>query len=198
MPRKAKPFTPVKPRATDSSMSLLNPKSVRAREYSQTQFGWDAQRRWIMNKYRMRKTRALKQLKNTSAFNLMTTEERDTETATVLASIADAMTKELNETYAEWKAKTGGLDLNDSSEEDSESNEEYEEWHGIDADPEMPDKADSGPHKQGNEVSIASDISRIWKRFEKKFHKTVELYSKIDAMKEEGDDEERDDGDEVE
>ena len=62
----------------------------------------------------------------------------------------------------------------------------------------MPDKADSGSHKQGNEVSIASDISWIWKRFEKKFHKTVELYSKIDAMKEEGDDEERDDGDEVE
>ena len=54
-----------------------------------------------MNKYRTRKTRALKQLKNTSAFNLMTTEEQDTETATVLASIADAMTKELNETYAE-------------------------------------------------------------------------------------------------
>ena len=100
-----------------------------------------------MNKYRTRKTRALKQLENTSAFNLMTTEERDAETATVLASIADAMIKELNETYAEWKAKTGGLDLNDSSEEDSESNEEYEEWHGIDADPEMPDKADSGPHK---------------------------------------------------
>ena len=133
------------------------------------------------------------QLKNTSAFNLMTTEERDTETATVLTSIADAMTKELDETYAEWKAKTGGLDLNDSLEKDSESNEEYEEWHGIDADPEMPDKADSGPHKQGNEVSIASDISRIWKRFEKKFHKTVELYSKIGAMEEEGDD-----GDEVE
>ena len=146
-----------------------------------------------MNKYRTRKTRALKQLENTSAFNLMTTEERDTETATVLASIADAMTKELDETYAECKAKTGGLDLNDSSEEDSESNEEYEEWHGIDADPEMPDKVDSGPHKQGNEVSIASDISRIWKRFEKKFHKTVELYSKIGAMEEEGDD-----GDEVE
>ena len=104
----------------------------------------------------------------------------------------------MNETYAEWKAKTGGLDLNDSSEEDSESNEEYEEWHGIDADPEMPDKADSGSHKQGNEVTITSDISWIWKRFEKKFHKTVELYSKIGAMKEEGDDEEGDDRDEVE
>src|SRR5436305_12196003 len=193
MPRNAKPFTTVKPHATDRSMSLLNPKSVRAREYSQTQFEWDAQRRRIMNKYRTRKTRALKQLKNTSAFNLMTTEERDTETATVLVYIADAMTKELDETYAEWKAKTGGLDLNDSSEEDSESNEEYEEWHGIDADLEMPDKADSGPHKQGNEVSIASDISWIWKRFEKKFHKTVEFYFKISAMKEEGDD-----GDEVE
>ena len=151
-----------------------------------------------MNKYRTRKMRALKQLENTSAFNLMTTEEQDTETATVLASIADAMTKELDETYAEWKAKTRGLDLNDSSEEDSESNEEYEEWHGIDADLEMPDKADSGPHKQGNEVSIASDISRIWKRFEKKFHKTVELYSKIGAMEEEGDDGEGDDRDEVE
>src|SRR3989440_9218034 len=147
MPQKAKPFTPIKPRATDSSMSSLNPKSVRAREYSQTQFEWDAQRRRTMNKYRTRKARALKQLKNTSAFNLMTTEERDTETATVLASIADAMTKELNETYAEWKAKTRGLDLNDSSEKDFELNEKYEEWHSIDADPEMPDKADSGSHK---------------------------------------------------
>src|SRR2546423_8434040 len=103
------------------------------------------------------------------------------------------MIKELDETYARWKAKNGGLDLNDSSEEDSKSNEEYEEWHSIDADLEMPDKVDSGSHKQGNEVSIASDISRIWKRFEKKFHKTVELYFKIGAMEEEGDN-----GDELE
>ena len=57
------------------------------------------------------------------------------------------MTKELNETYAEQKAKTRGLDLNDSSEKDFELNEKYEEWHSIDADPEMPDKADSGSHK---------------------------------------------------
>src|SRR5438270_13283292 len=118
MPQKAKPFTSVKLHTTDSSMSSLNSKSVRAREYSQTQFEWDAQRCRIMNKYRTRKMRALKQLENTSAFNLMTTEERDTETATVLTFITDAMIKELNETYAEWKAKTGGLDLNDSSAED--------------------------------------------------------------------------------
>ena len=147
MPQKAKPFTSVKPRTTDSSMSSLNSKSIRAREYSQTQFEWNAQCHWIMNKYRTRKMRALKQLKNTSAFNLMTTEEQDAETATVLAFIADAMIKELNETYAEWKAKTRGLDLNDSSEKDFELNEKYEEWHSINADPEMPDKADSGSHK---------------------------------------------------
>ena len=57
------------------------------------------------------------------------------------------MIKELNETYVEWKAKTRGLDLNDSLEKNSELNEKYEEWHGIDADSEMPDKADSGSHK---------------------------------------------------
>src|SRR5947199_66232 len=84
----------------------------------QTQIEWDAQSRLSISKYRTRKMRALKQLKNTSAFNLITIEEQDAETATVLASIADTMTKELNETYTEWKAKTGGLDLNDSSEED--------------------------------------------------------------------------------
>ena len=105
-----------------------------------------------------------------------------------MAFIADAMTKELNETYAEWKAKTRGLDLNDSSEKDFELNEKYEEWYSIDADPEMPDKADSGSYKQGNEVTIASDISQIWKRFEKKFHKMVEFYFKISTIEEEGDD----------
>jgi hypothetical protein len=52
-----------------------------------------------MNKYRTRRIRALKQLKNTSAYNLITTEEKDAGIATVLMFIADTMTRELNKSY---------------------------------------------------------------------------------------------------
>ena len=45
----------------------------------------------------------------------------------ITALIANAMIKELNETYTEWKVKTRGLDLNDSLEKNFKLNEKYKE-----------------------------------------------------------------------
>jgi len=144
-----------------------------------------------MNKYRTRRIRALKQLKNTSAYNLITTEEKDAGIATVLTFIADTMTRELNKSYIKWKVKIEGIDLNDSSEKDSELNEEYKERHDIDTDLEMLDKVNSGPYKQGNEINIALNISWIWKKFVNKFYKTVKFYFKVDTIKKARDNKEK-------
>ena len=147
-----------------------------------------------MNRYRTRKARALNKLEMTLAYQEMSSDEQEAETSKIMGSIVDAMTKELDESYAEWKERTGGIDPNDSSEEDSSSDStstEYEEWHEFDTETETSkttETVESRPHKHLDYETMAAGISKIWKKFEKKFEKTVNFYSKIGAMEEEEDD----------
>jgi hypothetical protein len=89
-----------------------------------------------MNKYRTRKTRGLDKLEKSPGYAKRSKEDQKVETEKFVKSIADALKKELDDTHAHWKDKTSGIDLNVSSEEDSsdesDSDEEYEEWHGFD------------------------------------------------------------------
>jgi hypothetical protein len=73
MPRKATEFSPVI--AHSNNALSFNEESVMAREYSQAQYRWDAQRRRIMNKHRTRKTRGLDKLEKSPAYVKMLPEE---------------------------------------------------------------------------------------------------------------------------
>ena len=188
MPCKAKAFSPVQTRANDALSA--NPESIRAREYAQAQYGWDVQYRRILNKHRTRKMRELDKMEKTLAYEKMSSEEQEAETVALLSSMAKAMQKELDESYAEWQEKTDGKDLNvgsrDEDSEQSDLKEEYEEWHGIGVEPntEIEGTVDVRLHQLSDHHDLAEGISKIWKRFEKKYQKTVDLYAKIGAIEE--------------
>ena len=189
MPRKATEFSPVIARSKNALSS--NEESVRAREYSQAQYGWDAQRRRIMNKHRTRKTRGLDKLEKSPAYVKMSPEEQKVETEKFVKSIAEALEKELDDCLAHWKEKTSGIGLNVSSEEestdDSDSDEEYEEWHGFDQDvpaQEKPKRETPSRKRKHMDDDMAAGISKIWKKYGKKYQRTVDYYSKIGEIEE--------------
>ena len=93
--------------------------------------------------------------------------------AKLLSSMAEALKRELDKNYTEWKDKTSRINLNVSSvdndsdeSEESEESEEYEEWYGFEPNAE---EVDTHSRKRKHHDAMAPGISRIWKKFEKKF-----------------------------
>lgn len=201
MPRKAKVFAPIKPRS--SAILSDNPDSIRAREYAQSQFGWDVQRRRIQSKYRARRSRALAKLEESLMYRQSVPQDQEKLAAELVESLDNSMDEELAMAHAEWLERTGQEPDDSSSAEESggaatkdSDEEEYEEWNGIDsAEPIAPKIGEKRKREDDERMDDELDVeemgpalNRIRRKFEKRYLKNIERFEKIGAIENEGDD----------
>jgi hypothetical protein len=107
------------PRPRENKMLSTNPESVRAREYSHSQFGWDAERRRIRTKHRTRKSRAIQKLQGSKEYLKLKEEDRKISLDRLTMQLDNDLDQELEAEYRNW--------LHLVHEEQSSSEDEGEE-----------------------------------------------------------------------
>jgi len=176
MPPMAK-FTAPRPRKNKVLSS--NPDSVRAREYSHSHFGWDAERRRIRTKYRTRKSRAIHKLQGSKQYLNLKEPDQARILEKLTMQLDDELEQELKAEYKYWLSLVRGEESSLEDEEEyaetdqekevqevnyeiSETehkeiqsdveNEEAEEWYGI------VDSEDDGEEWAGLETDESQGI----------------------------------------
>src|SRR5271169_120471 len=79
-----------------------NPESVRAREYSHSQCGWDAERRRIRTKHRTRKSRAIQKLQGSKEYLKLKEKDQKRRLGRLNIQLDNELEQELEREYNEW------------------------------------------------------------------------------------------------
>ena len=121
MPPMAK-FTAPRPR--ENKILSTNPESVRAREYSQSQFGWDAERRRIRTKHRTRKSRAIQKFQGSKRYGKLKEKDQKRILERLKTQFDNELEHELEVEYKAWIRLVHGEETSLEDEgEDAEADE---------------------------------------------------------------------------